>query len=445
MSTKTTKITITKSTVKVVNARDDKEFPKSEKKEGCYVTPWDTGDKQPPTGWSNFKYAFVPDRSQVPSEEKLNEEPMMQMMNADPNRIENAPENGIRVTWLGHGSVLFQLDKVNILTNPNFSTLGTKYYHPTSDRRYRMPVYEVKQLPRIDAVLISNTHFDHLDLPSVRALNERFGEMLLWYVPAGVEEWMRKAGCVNTVEMEWWKEDVVDFIDYSKIDEEEDTAVTQFKLVLCPSQNYHSRSSDDDNTSLWGSWAILSPRYKLFYVGATGYCEVFKSVGRKYGPFHMAALPIGGYEPQFKFGYGNCTPEEAVKIHQDLLAMCSLAISWGTFNFSNEYYIEPATRLQKELRENGLSDMQFFLLKHGESRLIEIKEAEKEEEDHEHHHEHADADHEHHHDHEQENGQHEHHHDTEHKHHHETEQQDTPDPMQNVYDNFMDNKAEEDQ
>ena len=268
--------------------------------------------------------------------QKLNEEPLMQTVKADPNRIENSPENGIRVTWLGHASVLFQLDNVNILTNPNFSSRGIRYYHPGGDYRYRKPVYEVQQLPRIDAVLISNTHFDHLDLPSVRALNERFGEMLLWYVPAGLQPWMSKAGCVNVVELEWWREDEVDFIDQSRVDDDEETKVTKVKFVFCPSQNHHTRSTDDDNAVLWGSWAILTPRYKLFYVGGTGYCEVFKSIGRKYGPFHMAALPIGGYEPEWKFGFANCTPEEAVKIHQDLLAMCSLAISWGTFNFSNE-------------------------------------------------------------------------------------------------------------
>jgi len=324
---------------------------------------------------------FVPDSSRVPAEDKLDEEPLMQVMKADPNRIENPPENGIRVTWLGQASVLFQLDNVNILTNPNFNARGVRYYHPGGDYRYRKPVYEVKQLPRIDAVLISNSHFDHLDLQSIRALNERFGEMLLWYVPAGLQPWMSKAGCANVVELEWWREDEVDFIDQSKVDDDEETKVTKVKFAFCPSQNFHSRSTDDDNAVLWGSWAILTPRYKLFFVGTTGYCEVFKSIGRKYGPFHMAALPIGGYEPEWKFSYGACTPEDAVKIHQDLLAMCSLAISWGTFSFSNEYYLEPPQRLQDELRKNGLSEMQFFLLKHGESRLIEIKEADEKKDD----------------------------------------------------------------
>ena len=141
----------------------------------------------------------------------------MQLMTADPNRVDNPPENGIRTTWLGHASVLFQLDNVNLLVNPNFNQRGIKYYHPGNDKRYRPPVYRVTDLPRIDCVFITNTHFDYLDLTSVRLLNERFGDMLLWYVPMGVADWMSKAGCVNVVELDWWKEDEVDFIDHTKV------------------------------------------------------------------------------------------------------------------------------------------------------------------------------------------------------------------------------------
>ena len=141
----------------------------------------------------------------------------MQLMKEDPTRVENPPENGVRVTWLGHASVLFQLDNVNVLVNPNFDIRGIKYYHPGDNKRYRKPVYSVAQLPRIDVVFITNTHFDYLDLSSVRQLNERFGDMLLWYVPMGAADWMAKAGCGNVVELDWWKEDEVEFIDETKV------------------------------------------------------------------------------------------------------------------------------------------------------------------------------------------------------------------------------------
>jgi len=375
----THKITLSKKTVKVTNAHDETDYVKALKRDGKYILPWKS-TLQPPDSLTNFRSFFTISQSNVPwSEAKLDEEPLMQMMAADPSRIENPPENGIRVTWLGHSSALFQLDNVNILVNPNFDQRGVKYYYPLADKRYRKPVYTVDQLPRIDCVFITNTHFDYLDKSSVISLNDRFGEMLLWYVPMGVADWMSKCGCVNVVELDWWKEDEVDFIDHTKLNEEdEDTSTTTFNISCTPSQSYHSRSLNDDNAVLWCSWVIVSPRYKLFVSGATGYNDkIFKAIGRRYGPFHMAAIPIGGYLPSWQNGYGNVNPEESVQIHQDVLAMCSLALSWGTFTVSDEYFLEPPQRLNDELRKQGLSEMQFFLLKHGESRLIEIKEADK--------------------------------------------------------------------
>ncbi|XP_065673787.1 uncharacterized protein PF3D7_1120600 isoform X34 [Hydra vulgaris] len=374
---KTIAINVYKKTVKVKSKKDNDEYLRAELKDGKYQLPWKT-DAAPPDGWANFKSFLFPDSSGVPNEEKLNEEPLMQLIKADPQQIKNPPENGIRVTWLGHASVLFQLDSANLLVNPNFNARGIKYYHPGDNKRYRQPVYSVEQLPRIDCVFITNTHFDYLDLSSVRQLNNRFGKMLLWYVPMGVCDWMKKAGCINVVEMDWWKKDQIEFIDSTIIDKDDETKTTVFTIACTPSQSYHNRAFDDDNAVLWCSWVICSPRYKIFVSGSTGYAKVFQSIGRKYGPFHMAALPIGGYDPKSRNGYGNLTPEQAVQVHKDILAMHSLALSWGTFALSSEHYLEPPHRLNKELKKSGLSNTQFFVLKHGESRLIIINTLSKE-------------------------------------------------------------------
>ncbi|XP_047146623.1 protein PFC0760c isoform X5 [Hydra vulgaris] len=374
---KTIAINVYKKTVKVKSKKDNDEYPRAELKDGKYQLPWKT-DAEPPDGWANFKSFFFPDSSGVPNDEKLNEEPLMQLTKADPQQIENPPENGIRVTWLGHASVLFQLDSANLLVNPNFSARGIKYYHPGDNKRYRQPVYSVEQLPRIDCVFITNTHFDYLDLSSVRQLNNRFGKMLLWYVPMGVCDWMKKAGCVNVVEMDWWKKDQIEFIDSAIVDKDDETKTTVFTIACTPSQSYHNRAFDDDNAVLWCSWVICSSRYKIFVSGSTGYAKVFQSIGKKYGPFHIAALPIGGYDPKSRNGYGNLTPEQAVQVHKDILAMHTLALSWGTFTLSSEHYLEPPHRLNDELKKSGLSNTQFFVLKHGESRLIIINDLLKE-------------------------------------------------------------------
>lgn len=366
---------INKKTVKITNKDIDRVV--CTKKENRYHLPWVT-ELSPPNNFTVMKYFLTPDESKVPDEKTLDEDELFKRCEPDVDRISLPPDNGIRTTWLGHSSVLFQLDGINILSNPNFSQRGIKYYYPGTDKRYRNPVYKVEDLPRIDIVVISNTHFDHLDLPTVRAINERFVDMVLWYVPLGVKEWMNKAGCTNVVELNWWAKDEVEFVDhihYPDRNEDEQTASTKVEVNCTPSQNYHSREMNDDNGALWCSWVIITPRYKLFTVGATGYAEIFKTIGNEFGPFHLCSLPIGGYHPRDKFGYGNVTPEEAVQMHKDLLAMCSVATTWGTFAISNEVYNEPPRRLNEELRNQNLSEMQFFLLKHGESRLIEIKES----------------------------------------------------------------------
>ncbi|XP_065640916.1 N-acyl-phosphatidylethanolamine-hydrolyzing phospholipase D isoform X1 [Hydra vulgaris] len=363
---------VQKKTIKVISKRDKDEYPRAEIKDGKYVLPWKT-DEVAPDVWNHLKSIFSLDSSEVPKVEKLNEVPLMQLSKPDPQLIANPPENGIRVTWLGHATALFQMDSVNILINPNFKAKSTK--------RYRPPVYTVEQLPRIDCVFITNTHVGYLDLSSIKQLIDRFGEMLLWYVPMGMCDWMTKAGCVNIVEMDWWNEDEIHFIDQSTKDNEEETKTTVFNIACTPSQSYHNRSFDDDNAVLWCSWVIRSPRYKIFISGSTGYANVFQCIGKKYGPFHMAALPIGGYDPKSRNGYSNLTPEQAIQVHKDIFAVCSLALSWGTFTFSNEHYLEPPQRLNEELKKSNMSVMQFFLLKHGESRIVEIKETDGENND----------------------------------------------------------------
>lgn len=207
----------------------------------------------------------------------------------------------------------------------------------------------------------------------------RYGDALLWYAPLGLGSWLSKQGCGSVIELDWWQNDQVEFIDYSKTsdsgsDDGEATEAT-FNIACTPSQSGHTRDLGDSSSAvLWCSWVIAGPKYRVYVSGSTGYHDqLFKTIGRHYGPFHVAALPIGRYNPDWKFGWGNVTPEQSVQIQQDVLAMCALGVSWGTVNISNEYYLEPAQRLAAELEKRGMSEMQFFTLKHGESRLFDVE------------------------------------------------------------------------
>lgn len=194
-------------------------------------------------------------------------------------------EAGVRVTWLGHATVLVEMEELVFLTDPIFSSRASpsQYLGP---KRFRHPPCTIGQLPPIDAVLISHNHYDHLDYGSVAALNERFGNELRWFVPLGLLDWMQKCGCENVIELDWWEENCVPGHD-------------EVTFVFTPAQHWCKRTLLDDNKVLWGSWSVLGPWNRFFFAGDTGYCSVFKEIGKRFGPFDLAAIPIGAYEPRY--------------------------------------------------------------------------------------------------------------------------------------------------
>lgn len=204
--------------------------------------------------------------------------------------MSSPPSDDIQVTWLGHASVLVQMDGLNILTDPVLSG----YCGPNqlmSFKRYRPAPCAVDELPNIDAVCISHDHYDHLDLKTVKGLNQRFGECLHWFVPMGLKSWMINAGCKNVTELEWWEE-----MEFPK--HKSNGSATKF--VFTPTQHWCRRSLTDENKVLWGSWTVIGPRHRFFFAGDTGYCKGFKQIGKQYGPFDFAAIPIGAYKPRLE-------------------------------------------------------------------------------------------------------------------------------------------------
>ncbi|OQV24438.1 N-acyl-phosphatidylethanolamine-hydrolyzing phospholipase D [Hypsibius exemplaris] len=257
-----------------------------------------------------------------------------------------------KVTWLGHATVLVQMDGIAVLTDPVFSERCSPF-HWLGTKRYRPVPCSVADLPNIDAVAISHNHYDHLDIRSVLDLNRRFGKKLRWYVPAGTARWMRNRGCENVVEMSWWEEDRL--------------PGTDVVFAFAPSQHWCRRGLFDYCKQLWGSWCIIGPRHRFFFPGDTGYCEGFREIGRVYGPFDGAAIPIGAYEPRWFMKYAHVNPEEAVRIHKDVGSRKSIGIHWGTFVLTTEPYLEPPIRLKESLKEAGLPEQDFQVVQHGGS------------------------------------------------------------------------------
>ncbi|KAG5267146.1 hypothetical protein AALO_G00218530 [Alosa alosa] len=172
---------------------------------GRFVNPWPT--------WNFPSYITIlrlflmeKNHSNVPSSKEVldKELPVLEPFFVRSPESVGSVASGLRVTWLGHASVLVEMDGLVVLTDPMFSQRASPMWM-LGPKRYRGPPCSVEQLPRVDAVLISHTHYDHLDLATVTALNRRFGSDLRWLVPLGLLDWMHGTGCQNVIQLDWWE------------------------------------------------------------------------------------------------------------------------------------------------------------------------------------------------------------------------------------------------
>lgn len=263
--------------------------------------------------------------------------------------------SGVRFIWIGHATCLVQINDFMFITDPVFSERCgiTPLIGP---KRYRPPALDVNDLPdELNAVMISHNHFDHLDTPSVRRLNERYGKQLTWFCGLGGGRWFRDTNIENVVELDWWQE--WSFPNKKNI-----------QVAFCPAQHWSRRTPFDLNKSLWGGYAVQCGEYKFYFAGDTGYThdiKIFKQIGQKYGPFDLSAIPIGAYEPRWMMEAQHVSPKEAIDIHNDIRSNKSIGIHWGTWALANEYYLEPKTTLQKLTEDQSLTD-KFITIEHGQ-------------------------------------------------------------------------------
>ncbi len=258
------------------------------------------------------------------------------------------------VTWIGHATFLIQMDGVNILTDPHFSERAS----PVSwagPKRYTPPGLTLEELPVIDFVIISHNHYDHLDLKTVQKLRaQQEKNPPMFYVPLGLQSWFKDAGIENVKELDWWGKDTFKGISLHSV----------------PIQHYSSRTPWNRNHSLWAGWVIKDSQSTIFFVGDTGYSKDFKDIGKRFGPMDLSLLPIGAYEPRRFMESIHVNPQEAVKIHQDVQSRYSIGMHWGTFSLTTEDMDEPPRQLKQALKQANISESEFFIMGHGETRML---------------------------------------------------------------------------
>lgn len=267
----------------------------------------------------------------------------------DVERVRNPDPTTLQVTWIGHTTFLIQAAGLNILTDPMFSDRCSPVRF-AGPRRKVEPGLCLSQLPKIDAVVISHDHYDHLDLRSIRML----GDVPRYFFPLGISDFFKRQGLSNFEEKDWG----------------ETAEMGPLRLSCLPAQHFSGRSLFDRNKTLWCSWMLEVGDKRVYFAGDTGYAPFFKEVGEGFGPVDCAIIPIGAYRPRWYMHPVHVDVREAVQIHKDIGSRFSVASHWGTFGLAQEPAHEPAFYLKKVAAEEGLGD-DFRTMEFGETMRFE--------------------------------------------------------------------------
>lgn len=260
----------------------------------------------------------------------------------------------LRVTYVNHATVLLQIDEANILTDPiwsfragPFSWMGVK--------RIRKPGVAFEDLPKIDLVLISHDHYDHLDLPTLTKIVQKDDPMIL--TGLGLKPFLKKHGVLKTVELDWWQ-------TYKP----EKSALT---ITFVPSLHSSGRWPLLGNKSLWGGYVVSNQEGNIYFAGDTGYGDFVDKIHKRFDRFRLTILPVGSYEKRWFMKNQHMNPDDAVKMHIVLQSLQSVGIHFGTFAEHPEQTVDAHERdLAKALNERSVDKSRFWILKFGEGRNV---------------------------------------------------------------------------
>ncbi len=265
---------------------------------------------------------------------------------------ERADAGAMRLTWIGHATMLLQFNGLNVLIDPILSERASPVSF-TGPKRIVSAVLPQGGLPPIDVVLISHNHYDHLDEPTVRGLLRQPSGQPLFIVPLGIDRWLKEVGAQRTQALDWW-----DAIE-----------VSGASIHLTPAQHWSTRSLWDRNRTLWGGFVVRRDGFSFYYSGDTGYsAPLFQQIAERFGGFDLAALPVGAYAPRWFMREQHIDPTEAVQVLQDVKARQAIGVHWGTFELADESLDEPLRAVPQALAAAGMTDDRLLLFRHGETR-----------------------------------------------------------------------------
>jgi L-ascorbate metabolism protein UlaG (beta-lactamase superfamily) len=245
------------------------------------------------------------------------------------------PQSGLRATWLGHSTVLIEIGGRRVLTDPVWGPRASPSRLVGPKRFQPVPV-TVKQLPPVDVALVSHDHYDHLDYPTVRELNQREVPFVTSLgVGAHLQAWGVPAERIT--ELDWW--------------ESHRLPGSEVTITAAPSQHFSGRGLKDRNATLWSSLVIRSDRHSVFFSGDTGLTAEYSEIRDRLGPFDLVMLEVGAFHPAW--GDIHLGPENALKAHQLLGGGTLLPVHWGTFSLAMHAWDQPAEVLIEQADRLG--------------------------------------------------------------------------------------------
>lgn len=277
---------------------------------------------------------------------------------AQPAFAEPRAEPGaITATLVGHTTVLLQLGGLNILTDPIWSDRASPVSF-AGPRRLAPPGIPFDALPPIDLVLISHDHYDHLDSATVRRLIARY-PAAAWRVPLRVGAFLRTRGAVDVEELDWHGA----------------TELGGIRLTCVPAQHFSGRGLFNRNRTLWSGWVLAARSRTVFFAGDTALNPSFAEIGQRHGPFDLALMPIGAYDPRWFMRSVHLDPEECVRAVTMLTGRAGrvpalLATHWGTFRLTDEPLDEPPVRIRRAWSAAGFPPEKLWILTPGQTQTI---------------------------------------------------------------------------
>jgi L-ascorbate metabolism protein UlaG (beta-lactamase superfamily) len=263
-------------------------------------------------------------------------------------------EENIRITFINHSTFLIQVDGLNILTDPIFSKRASPFDW-AGPKRMRLPGIRFEDLPRIDAVLISHNHYDHLDIATLRTIFG--GHHPKFITPLGVKAFLENESITGVTDLDWW---------------EKIQLPNALTVQAVPAQHFSGRGFLDRDATLWCGYVLKTSKGSIYFAGDTGYHPtMFKEIGEKTGAIKISLIPIGAYKPYWFMSPVHTSPEDAVKVHLDLKSQNSVGIHFGTFPLADEGYAEPVNDLTVALEKHNVDPTAFVTLKQGEVKVFE--------------------------------------------------------------------------